>query len=121
MPLNVKKKVIPSDANTDELKVESLNVSKSGMLSIKFSQDLLILPIDIFNSTTSSSRALTESKNYDIAEVLDIWVKDVDYFKNSEDIDKSIKDYYLSKVENDTMSVQLLFGDMSQISPELTD
>ena len=123
MPLDVVIKDKDKKAIKDEieLEIQSLRVGKSGVLTLEFSQNLIHLPIDVFNSTEiAKNRMKYFSSNYEITEVFDIWVKDLDFWKD-EGLDKSIEDFYLIEAANKTVSIQLVFADITIISPEFDE
>ena len=102
---------------------KSISINESGILAIKFSAPLVHLPIEVIDLSVGRQLGQNITNNYDIDEVFDFEINELDYWVNQEDKDKSIKDFYLTKVseDRDTIFIKIVFTNSTFIAQQPSD
>ena len=114
----------PKASSVDQIQykkmiIETLDLSQTGMLKIIFSKEIHPTRLNFQDSSKAQNRTLaSQVDDYNIADVVTLIVEDV-LLDEVEGDEKQISNYFLTKVSNDTLEIQVDFLDFKTISADI--
>ena len=99
----------------EPIKVSRLSMSPQGSLKIQFTKPFLPLPFWVTSNATKSKKL--QSTDFSFEDALTVEVEGQDDFE----IDKSIGEIIITEITDRSLTIQVLFGDISAISKNIRD